>query len=149
MVGIHLEVDGRTLFLSLCFVCINTEGGTAWRGWEALLWGWLGATGLATEPTSFAWFANPLLVLTLLFFRSQRFGLALIVGIPSLLLALSSFQLQGMAALDESGAMTNLFFGLGFYLWLVCFIIPVVMSTLFYRLRKARQREEALEELDE
>jgi hypothetical protein len=130
-------------FMSLCFNCIYTAHGEIWRGWQILLWGWLGALGLGTEPKVFAWFANPLLAMTLVFFSSQRFKQASIVGIPCLLLALSSFQLRSIATDNpvEIGNSEVTGYGAGFYMWIACCAIPAVASVPLYIIYENRYKE--------
>jgi len=69
-------------------------------------------------------------------------------GIQCLLLASSSFQLQGIST-NEGGvtsAVTG--YGAGFYLWLGSCAAPVVLSIVFDRLtRKARRRREHFDRL--
>jgi hypothetical protein len=124
--------------MSLCFNCIYTADGETWRGWQILIWGWLGALGLGTEPRVFAWFANPLLAMTLVFFSSQRFKQASVVGIPCLLLALSSFQLRCIATDNpiEIGNSDVTSYGVGFYMWLGSCAISAILSILFYLFTK-------------
>ena len=126
-------------FLSLCLSCIYTADEETWRGWQILLWGWLGAFGVGTDPTLFAWFANPLLVVTFVLFYNQRFRLAVIAGIPCLLLALSSFQLRRIGGPDIDYSVTG--YGPGFYCWLGSCAIPVVDSILFYRFSNKAKRK--------
>jgi hypothetical protein len=121
--------------LSLCLSCIYTSDDKVWRGWQILLWGWLGAFGVGTDPTLFAWFANPLLAVTFVLFYNQRFRPAFIAGVPCLLLALSSFQLRRISAsVDIDYSVTG--YGPGFFCWLGSCAIPVVLSILFYCIAK-------------
>lgn len=128
-------------FMSLCFNCIYTTESEAWRGWQILVWGWMGAFGVGTDPRVFAWFANPLLAVTFVLFYKQKFRAAVIAGIPCLLLALSSFQLRRIGGIDIDYPVTG--YGIGFYCWLGSCAIPVIEAVLFYCLtRKAKQELE-------
>jgi len=102
---------------------------------EALLSGWLGA--LTLDFASFSWFANPLIVLAIIFFDEQP-RMALLLSIIAVFTALSFLLANEIVANEGGGTRTILTVDTGYYLWLSSLITTSAISlyTTFTRQKR-------------
>lgn len=106
--------------VSLLLPSLVERGGSG-PGFIVLMVGWLGPlVGI------YAWYANPLLYLSLRLSRSRR-GAARVVAIGGFCLALTALTVKKIPY--DDGYHDLIGFGIGYYLWLACFPLAIV-STL-------------------
>jgi hypothetical protein len=78
----------------------------------------------------FAWYANPILFLSYLFFYIKRYNWSIILGLISLLL-MASFFLTKTILVDDSAARVPIIgYGLGFWLWLGSSIASIMAACI-------------------
>ena len=128
------------LTLSLFFTAFtieesNNSGLREITSIEALLSGWLGA--LTLDFASFSWFANPLIVLAIIFFDEQP-RMALLLSIIAVFTALSFLLANEIVANEGGGTRTILTVDTGYYLWLSSLITTSAISlyTTFTRQKR-------------
>jgi hypothetical protein len=128
------------LTLSLFFTAFTIEGSDnsglrEISSIEALLSGWLGA--LTLDFASFSWFANPLIVLAIIFFDEQP-RMALLLSIIAVFTALSFLLANEIVANEGGGTRTILTVDTGYYLWLLSLITTSAISlyTTFTRQKR-------------
>jgi hypothetical protein len=93
-------------------------------GWLSLLLGW---------PM---WLANPLSLLGLIFLGFKKYRVALGCFLVAIGLALCSFTITKIMR-DEGGTMEKVTgLGSGFYLWLVCMLIPTLGASILAAMAK-------------
>lgn len=106
------------------------QGVDVWYGARILVIGWLGLL-----VGQFAWLANPLWAVGLLFLTLRRPTIALIASALALLLALQTFMLFGMPLPGDEGGVTKLELlrlRYGFYLWLAS-LLALFAGTVMLR----------------
>jgi hypothetical protein len=84
----------------------------------------------------FAWLANPLGLVALILLFRRRYDSSLLLSLAALLVAQQTWFLVGTVIWgDEAGVKKDLVtsLGLGFYLWLVAFLLLVVASLVGQR----------------
>jgi hypothetical protein len=115
--------------VSLCLPCIYTAPDShAFTGIELFLMGPFGLLGLIV-----AWYANPFLPVELVFLLRRRFRPVIWVGIPCLLVALSTLAMRDMPVSSRVDYDRVIGYGPGFYLWLASFAIPLAAAIVFLR----------------
>lgn len=125
-----LETTAFIVFLSsLFFPTYCTNGGCPYifDGLITTLFGWIGA--LFIDGAYYAWFANPLFVLALVYNKKSTY-FALIVSTAALFIS-ASFLKGGKVLLNEAGHygyVTEL--KIGYWLWLTAMILAFI-TTLF------------------
>ncbi len=121
--------------VSLAAPALRVAGGPMLRGIDVLLQGWQAAShGLV------AWYANPLLAAALLLAALGRIAGAAVLSGLALLLALSSFAIGPILALQMAHvpAVTLL---PGFYAWLAAIIALLAWSTARAVRRNPKKRQ--------
>lgn len=73
----------------------------------------------------FAWFANPFLLISYIFFYIKRFNLSILFGFFALLLICSFFLTKTIIAGNNGAKATIINYGLGFWLWMASSIIAI------------------------
>jgi len=102
-----------TLWLvSLLLPAVTPRGGRSVPGYEILLKGFE-----ATDYGVFAWLANPLFWIAVVFAALRRYRAALAVAALSLFFALQSFAAAPLAR-RQGGPTLELVFEVGFFIWL-------------------------------
>jgi len=107
-----LAVIGVVWLASLALPALRIAGAPEMSGFDVLRQGWQGA-----RAGVFSWYANPLWLFALL---ASLFGYFRTAGVLSgfaIVLALTSFAAQGLAA-NSGTAVPELSLAFGFYLWL-------------------------------
>jgi len=85
-----------------------------------------------------AWFANPLLLLSVVLLLLNRSGMALATSAASVILATTTFLIH-KAPFNEAGHMADVVgYGPGFYLWLASISAILLASVLSITLSKAK-----------
>ncbi len=106
-----------------------TDPGETWYGIFVLLLGWAAALGSPTryQYWSIAWFANPLFFLAASLLREKaRFSFP--IAIIGFIIALTSFFLKKIWNDKEPPSNLITGHGIGFYLWLMAFVLMIVAS---------------------
>src|SRR4030095_64333 len=86
-----------------------------------------------------AGFANPLLLVSVVFLSLNRAGMSLATSTASLILAATTFLIQ-KAPYNEAGDMANVVgYGLGFYLWIASISVILLTSALSTTVGKAKR----------
>ena len=86
-----------------------------------------------------AWFANPLLLASIILLSLNRSRMALATSTASLILAATTFLIQ-KASFNEAGHMANVVgYGLGFYLWIASMSAILLTSVLSMTVGKAKR----------
>lgn len=124
----------RFLWLTCLIVCVvvfcfslsleslfDVTGGNSMRGFDFLVMGWIGI--FYGMP---AWYANPLLLWSLLLSWKYPFE-SMACALVGLLIGATALPVHEMV-LDESGSLVPVRLELGYYLWLCCFILAFVAS---------------------
>jgi hypothetical protein len=109
-----------------------------WSGFRVLTIGWLGLL-----VGQIAWYANPVIVLSLLFVLLRRWGLTLVVSGASLLIAANTFLLFHKELPADEGSVVKLRLerlGFGFFFWLASIFAIVVGAILLRRQDSVQSR---------
>ena len=86
-----------------------------------------------------AWYANPLVLLSIILLSLNRSGMAVATSIASLILAATTFLIQKVPY-NEAGHMANVVgYGLGFYLWIASISVVFLTSVLSTTVRNAER----------
>lgn len=88
----------------------------------------IGAFGLLDGI--FAWYANPVLFLSYLFFYIKRFNWSILLGFLALLLMASFFLSKTMIVSDGGTRAPIIAYGLGFWLWMASAVVAIVAGCL-------------------
>jgi hypothetical protein len=115
-------------YMASLFLTAIVDSHEVLLGGGVLLLGWLGPLA-----GSFAWFANPLLILAM-YFSKEKPSAAMAAAFLGFALALTTFGLKIIPS--DNGSYTVLGFGAGCYLWLACF--PAVFIASLLNNRKSR-----------
>ncbi len=78
----------------------------------------------------FAWYANPILFLSYLFFYIKRFNWAIILGAVALLLMASFFLCKTMLVSENGARAAIVGYGLGFWLWIGSSAVAIVAGSI-------------------
>jgi hypothetical protein len=130
-----LTLASITLFLcSLPFDSFYVDGkSSAIVSWKVLAIGWVGAAG---QPSTFAWFANPILALTWLFLGADLRRAALLSSVAAFCLAAGFLATRAVMENIESGAPSPVTgYGLGYWLWLGSVLCAVLQAYLAWQFR--------------
>lgn len=79
----------------------------------------------------FAWMANPLAGLALLFFLARLYSVSLVVSLAALLVAQQTWRVVGTTISGDEGGVTQYLvtgLGPGFYLWSLSFLLLAALS---------------------
>ena len=104
-----------------------------WRGIHVLEMGWLGLLF-----KQIAWCANPVLVLSLIFFLFRRWLTAVVIALVALAIAANTFALFSRDLPADEGNVIKLrleTLGAGFYFWMAS-IVAVIIGSIILRRRQ-------------
>jgi hypothetical protein len=119
------------------------NGKTGFPGWGCLLSGWAMPLDLSPKlyVVEFAWYANPLLLLSWFFILKEKRKLAGFFGLASLAIMIS-FRFQNAVPITESGSLDKILsFGPSYWLWLLSGALA--FSSVFLISRSERRRNVA------
>lgn len=114
---------------SLFSPALMVEYGEPWSGGGVLALGWMGILAIPNNWAGLAWWANPAYFLAVItYIRASESSIAkrnnvipLCLGVLALLLGVTSIFAKNQ---DFSGSISTIIgFGIGFYLWMVSFLI--------------------------
>jgi hypothetical protein len=112
--------------LSLFLPAIDGTGFPALSGLDVLRQG-----AGAWRNGVFAWYANPLMAVTLITCWLRHYRLGLAFAVAALLLGLSSFS-AGWAAETSGRSVPAFGFAAGFYVWLGAFVVAIAAAVIGY-----------------
>ena len=116
---------------SLVFVSNDPEP-NVWPGIQTLAMGWM---GLAVEQV--AWFANPVMVLSVIFLLARRWLTSAVIALVALIIASDTWLLFSKdIPADEGGVnkMKLVHIGIGCFFWLAS-IVAIMIGAVVLRLR--------------
>lgn len=99
----------------------------------------------------FAWMANPLAGLALLFFLARLYSVSLVLSLVAVLLAQQTWVVVGTTISGDEGGVTQYLvtsLGPGFYLWSFSFLLLAVLS-LWHWLRSGHRDSSEMTQLAE
>jgi len=121
---------------SPALVFLKTGGGTEqWPGFQVLVVGWL---GILVEQ--FAWCANLVMALSLIFLLFRRWLAAAILALVALAIAADTLLLFSHEVPADEGNVNKLqlvHLGPGFYFWVASMVVVVVGAIILRRRSKA------------
>ena len=80
----------------------------------------------------FAWYANILFFISLLFVKRKQFKKAFILSVSAFLLGLQAFMLNKWSGF-EGGQYQLQYLGIGYYVWLASFVLLAIYAFLSFR----------------
>jgi hypothetical protein len=108
--------------VSLLLPAFRLDNGEVWMGYQVLALGWLGILTL-----TFAWYANPFIVSILLWWPRTNAHTRLMLSVAVFVLSSTTviLDLSGGIPFDNGRAAIGRFL-VGFYLWQLCCVAPLV-----------------------
>ena len=128
-IAIFLLIAAAVLYCVAMVDTVYTTDEQGIQGYWIFLTGWLGFTFF-----QFAWYANPLTVLSLLLMRSKPWW-ALLSSALALLCMSQAFLFYEIPADAKGNAITIISRGAGFYCWIAAIscVFYAIITTLVYR----------------